>query len=921
VGAESAAGSSLLTDLLGANWDQAWVPVSGAVSGRVDRVTDGTSAVAVGPKPFALQGRTLWKSDFSLVARVRFRTDLAAQPGMALGFGSGAAKEPGFRFTIGAARGGETLNAAVALNGAGWTDSIGYGTNVYWTPEAASRFAYQVKAYLQAMPGWPETYRVQIEKDMSELQGVATKWVEARVERVGDEMRFWLDDRLVGRKRLADAGVPAEGFLSFEMTPGMECAGVTVGAIPATPGFVPLSLKGYANARAVVSGRGVRADSLPPAGQVVTVEGVPFRFDAANSEGWDHLDLGRSFLRQGNLRGYLPATGPRWIGAAQRDPARIQLRIPNGDYKAFHFIAASDGDSDEQPRFSIQFYRPQAGFAETFQSPDVPLATAKSKEARPLGVRLENGRAIQLWRVTVPLDPGRLSAFGDLDIVEVELTKDVHLFRSYPDPISYGWHAGGLPSAVHLFAATLEAAPVSLKIRPDAFGFVWTAPEVPAVSVHLVNRGRVPVSGRLVAVARSHDGTETTSNAAPVQLAAGAEGRIPFKFPVKLNGYHDLTFTLETAGGSWVEKRSMVRLAPDTRPAKWTEGQGPLFGYWSYHGGHYTPQEDHILEVMTKAGGRASMGGANLKNPLAAKHWSSLQAGAWEIAPQRWAAAAQTDRAQYAAYSTQAVALIAAAREKCPPGLVPDHVYFFPEPSISHRLTDGNPPEYANDAPYVLTPEERERLRMFKVTTQSAADGIRKNWPGLKILVPWGDPLFIVPLLRDGLGKAHVDGSGLDVCGFERLPEQQLHQISLNRLYILRKEFEKAGIPNPRLQFCEGIFVPTEPGAVSWREQMDIYNRWSLLSLAYGVDRFYSGWFAFDCGNYYGAEHYGGCGIQRRIPYCDPKPAYAAFATMTEKLAGARFAGWLPTGSLNTYCLRFDRPQGPVYAMWTPRRG
>ena len=196
---------------------------------------------------------------------------------------------------------------------------------------------------------------------------------------------------------------------------------------------------------------------------------------------------------------------------------------------------------------------------------------------------------------------------------------------------------------------------------------------------------------------------------------------------------------------------------------------------------------------------------------------------------------------------------------------------------------------------------------------------MRKEFPDLKILIPWGDALFAVPLLRAGFPKNLIDGSGIDTPGFERLPEMQLHQISVHRLYELRKEYEKAGIPKPQLQYTEGIFVPTEPGAVSWREQMDIYNRWALLSMAYGVNRFYSGWFAFDCGNYYGSEHYGGCGIQRRIPYCDPKPAYAAYATMTDRLDRANFDGWLKTGSLTTYCLRFKGPQGPVYTLWTIR--
>src|SRR5262249_42662975 len=140
-----------------------------------------------------------------------------------------------------------------------------------------------------------------------------------------------------------------------------------------------------------------------------------------------------------------------------------------------------------------------------------------------------------------------------------------------------------------------------------------------------------------------------------------------------------------------------------------------------------------------------------------------------------------------------------------------------------------------------------------------------------------------------------------------------------HRLYELKKEYARAGIKDPLLQYCEGIFVPTEPGSVSWREQMDLYNRWVLISMAYGVKRFYSGWFAFDCGNYYGSEHYGGCGIQRRIPYCDPKPAYAAYATMTDRLDQADFDGWLKTGSLTNYCLRFKGPKGPVYTLWNLR--
>ena len=89
------------------------------------------------------------------------------------------------------------------------------------------------------------------------------------------------------------------------------------------------------------------------------------------------------------------------------------------------------------PLVSAMFYRPSAGFAETFEG-TVPAATADGQPAARVPVTLANGKQVSLWLVKIPLDPGRLSAFADMDVVEVELTKKVHQFRSYPDPIMYG---------------------------------------------------------------------------------------------------------------------------------------------------------------------------------------------------------------------------------------------------------------------------------------------------------------------------------------------------------------------------------------------------------------------------------------------------------------------------------------------------
>ena len=112
-------------------------------------------------------------------------------------------------------------------------------------------------------------------------------------------------------------------------------------------------------------------------------------------------------------------------------------------------------------------------------------------------VKLANGKEANLWVVKIPLDPGRLSSFSDLDIVEIELTKQVLPFRSYPDPIIYGAHQAGAPSSVHVFGATLTEAPFRFEPRPERFGHVWTAPEVPAYVFKIANSGSAVLRGTL----------------------------------------------------------------------------------------------------------------------------------------------------------------------------------------------------------------------------------------------------------------------------------------------------------------------------------------------------------------------------------------------------------------------------------------
>lgn len=890
---------------------------SGTFNVTKDKALGAYVVTATDKLPLTLESLTTQDQAREVRMLVRLRADVAPASSAMVTVAKTDAKDMGLRMILSTQKGGEFVSCQVSYRGKPLHNAQALAEKLDWTPEVHNNFTYYPRAYplSEIRPGWPEDFRTRVEHDMASLPGVADKWLSVRMELRPGQVRCWLEDHLVAHK--SDPEITVQGLTQIQLSPGSQLAGYQVAPWQPTRGFLPIRLEGYANGRTFLSST-LKPGTLP-VDRAEMIGRVPFRFSTVNAEGKDHLDISRSLYRQANMDGYLQSLGHRWIGSTRHDPARIQLRIPNGNYDTLYLIAAASGEPNTVPLLTAMFYRPSAGYAESFEA-EVPLATAQGNTT-PVPVTLANGKQANLWLVKIPLDPGRLSAFADMDIVEVELTKKVHLFRSYPDPINYGWHQAGPPSSVHVFAATLGEAPVAFTFAPDKFGHVWTAPDVPSYTATVTNRTEQKVTAELTVTTLSYDGTEKTSHSRSLILEKGQTLTRQIALPVKLNGYHEVSATLESGGKSWAEKRSFVRLAPDTRSVRWTEGQGSLFGYWSYHGGHHTPKAEHHIELMTRAGARTGIGinERTAQLPLVQKHWAPVQAGAWEVSPQPWAMEDPYDPKKYADYQKQVIAAFTKARNAIPPEFRPDHVYFFPEPHISSRLTEGNLATYWNEAEPPLTEDEKKRLRMFLITAKCAAEAVRKEFPNLKILIPWGDPLFIPPILRAGFPKELIDGSGLDIPGFERLPEMQLHQNSIHRLYQLRKEFAKAGIANPMLQYNEGIFVPTEPGAVTPREQMDIYNRWVLMSMAYGVKRFYSGWFAFDCGNYYGSEHYGGCGIQRRIPYCDPKPAYAAYATMTDRLDRANFDGWLKTGSLTTYCLRFKGPKGNVHTLWTIR--
>ncbi|MEO6846341.1 MAG: hypothetical protein ABI443_03215, partial [Chthoniobacterales bacterium] len=247
-------------------------------------------------------------------------------------------------------------------------------------------------------------------------------------------------------------------------------------------------------------------------------------------------------------------------------------------------------------------------------------------------------------------------------------------------------------------------------------------------------------------------------------------------------------------------------------------------------------------------------------------------------------------------------------------------VPFFPEPGVG-MSTYMNMPEFYGEPEYKLTAEEEVKFKLYMEKFLLGAKLVRKEWPNAKILLPHGDPLFCIPFLRYSEEVRNlIDGVALDLPGFERLPEMQLHQVTQQRIYEMLAEFKKYG-KKPVLAVIEGPTVPTFADALTWDEQANLNTRNMLSLFVYGAYQQASITFPFDCADYWGEQQYGAGGLFSRMPYASPKPSYVSYATMTRHLNRANYDKQLLTGSNSSYALQFKhyKTGKQIDVIWTIR--
>jgi hypothetical protein len=174
----------------------------------------------------------------------------------------------------------------------------------------------------------------------------------------------------------------------------------------------------------------------------------------------------------------------------------------------------------------------------------------------------------------------------------------------------------------------------------------------------------------------------------------------------------------------------------------------------------------------------------------------------------------------------------------------------------------------------------------------------------------------IAGLLRSKFPSEYIDTIATEDLGQTIVPERAILD-SMQSTWFMRETARKLGYGDiPVTAAYE--WMNRRSHSVGLRNQAEWQIRDALHARAYGFDTIALG-SIHDAGTGYYYSLWGGGGLTKRYPTMEPKPIYAAIATHTQVMDGAKFERDIPTGLLSLYCLEFRRGNQWVYALWTPR--
>ena len=775
---------------------------------------------------------------------------------------------------------------------------------------------------------WDDRDRQEIGAAFAGLRPFAERVFVLRLVLTERSRQVWLDDRLVGedtgsppvmeatpeemREYAAGRVInPRQTRFDLNLSGSAEVLSADF-RVPASTGtYVPLQLDSWSHDKS-------EPDRSVSPSQLVNLEGgVPMWMAETNPP---TVDLGRSLFRYRLTHGpgpnvSYPDAMACWPGPFTIDPARLSFQVPHRNYQTAWLLAwVDDRQPQEVPKGNVCFYRPNAGFPvnHPFEINDEAI---KKGLVKSLNRKTPAGK--QLYLVKIPLDTDGLQGMSDLAgaFLNFELTKPVSVMRSYPDPIYYGIHPGGTASSIRVAGITLEEAPFGFTLRPTLHGHVFERPEKPSYTVAVTNTRDQAIDVEVRLWTRSYDGGEKGGKQAKVTVPPRGSQSVKLEFDLQKFGWHEVAVEVESLGVTRKLTAALVLLPPDTRTwgsarnetrfgAADGDGPGPAgVRVWA-PSTHYSPplrQQDQLAHytMLRRIGWTPYKQGHTPHREADESKWRNANGTYNQAYMEGFLRAKHADFARF--------------RDSL--------MYYSAEWAISQPAQHSPWPPYTGEKLRDMTAEEKATVdRHIKLFT-STGSAMRKVLPQVKLGFNYGPPLGTIAYLRGGMPKELADWIGVDSPQFELVPEISNVNWALgSELWQVRQELKRLGWPQIPMDWSEGPFYATQPGALTEAQQANHLVRGCLVALANGMEKFtyISGnTFFGDAGSSFGAEHYGG-GYFTRPPLFYPKPAVAAFATMTSMLNRSDVVGRVNTGVPTTHCLELKRAKEAtsIFALW-----
>lgn len=756
-------------------------------------------------------------------------------------------------------------------------------------------------------------------------------WNQWRVVWDDQAVGFWFNGRLIGW--IKSESTPLH--LRLELADGDRLQIIQQLVYSTEMDYIPLDLTAYCNGRSEVF-KGITLTPFLEAEGQVRVHGVPFKISKPLPGATDYVDLSVTKWRRSTSDLYnhaeAGAYGHDHLNAFNGDPASMVLRVPKEYYTDLYVLAFSESSTNRTPVFSLRMGDFERGFL-YMQSARVPSCDTKPEERSlsncwPVG---DTG----VWVVRVPLNPAeiqhvlRSSAIEpDRQWLDIGLSRELGLFRAYPDPYTCCVVPLGLPSGVKLLAATLKRSPVEMFVDSPEAGHIFMKNRTPVFRIHLKNCTQTEQHLRLEAQVEDYYGN-CGGQKRQIILAAKAEQVLEMDFPQTGYGWYKVEFDLYQVqsrprleipryGDELLMRRStsfahLSHLLVKPHPKS-------CYGVWVYCGGHYTnPSFEENALFMEKAGFRWSgtFGPTDEETlKIAEKYgimWSQVKAIGYEFPAVPWKE------------SNQNLDKIIETQKNMPWvdswTLLHEHYHLSPE-RYQFRYPD---PVLGKDPP-PLTKEEREgKVGVVFSNLVEYCKRTKEARPDTKIVFGHSNPSVNMPWFMMGFDRRYFDAYGLEPMMRMRMPERQ-PDMAGNRIYWAQEVLKYFGMGDTPLRTHESGFYPTGPGWQTEADQADMSVRFHLCYLAFPqFERFSDVGMLVDYAGYYGYSGWGPTGYLNHYPECNPKPAYVAMATMMRMLDGP--VGDLPRpqilkildmGSRSLFGLEFKtRSNGIVHVFWT----